>query len=296
MPAIAEYLKTMKSLGKIAILDGAIGSYLQETYSIREEFLWVTSANKILKENLADLHKSYIRAGANIITTNTFRTNPAAFLRAGKTERFEDYVFEACSIARTAVHNSEVFIAGSNPPAEDSYQKERTLSQSSLEDNHFKHITALWENGVDFILNETQSHFDEIKIICGFCSRQSIPFAISLYVDNSGKLLSGEEVAEVAEYINGFHPLFLAFNCISAQQLEKLVAELRLPEYWGFYLNCGSGSVTDEIIQCCVTPEEYSRVVSTFFTKMPVVIGACCGSGPEHIQELSRVLHEQGFH
>ena len=63
----------------------------------------------------------------NIITTNTFRTNPAAFGGAGYS--FDSkYVIEAVKIANDVSENSKTLVAGSNPPAEDCYQKERNIA------------------------------------------------------------------------------------------------------------------------------------------------------------------------
>ncbi len=138
-------------------------------------------------------------AGADIITTNTFRTNPAAFEGAGYP--FDSkYVKEAVKIAKSAAENTKVIIAGSNPPAEDCYQKERNITYNQLEKNHFKHIELLMVNGVDFILNETQSHFDEIKIICTYCSRNNIPYIVSFYFDENLTIFSGEQINYVVEY------------------------------------------------------------------------------------------------
>ncbi len=64
----------------------------------------------------------YIEAGADIITTNTFRTNPASLFKAGISNAAE-YVKEAVDLAKQAAIGKKVIIAGSNPPAEDCYQE-----------------------------------------------------------------------------------------------------------------------------------------------------------------------------
>ncbi len=72
------------------------------------------------------------------------------------------------------------------------------------------------KNGCDFVLNETQSHFDEIKIICDYCCNKNVPFVISLLVNNKLTLLSGENVLEVLKFIKDRNPISIGFNCMTA--------------------------------------------------------------------------------
>jgi len=145
------------------VLDGAYGSLFEENGIIKKNKIW--SANVLLhnEENLLNLHKQYIQAGADIITTNTFRTNPAVLIP--KNINYKILVKRAVQIAKNAIDGKNIILAGSNPPAEDCYQKERTLSKKKLINNHMNHITELYNNDVNFILNETISHLDEIEII-----------------------------------------------------------------------------------------------------------------------------------
>ena len=105
------------------ILYGAMGSMLQQKGFTAERDIWMSRLNITHPEIIYEIHKDYILAGADIITTNTFRTNPAAFQGAGYP--FDSkYVIEAVKIAIDASNSSKVIIAGSNPPAEDCYQKD----------------------------------------------------------------------------------------------------------------------------------------------------------------------------
>ena len=158
------------------ILDGATGSYLHNTGFRPDPLLWFSHLNKINPAAVVKVHQAYIKAGADIITTNTFRTN-SSFVN--KQSRFtqKELVKAAVANAFDASKSGErILIAGSNPPAEDCYQEERKISRAELILNHHGHIQMLAENGCNFILNETQSHFDEIKIICEFCAANKIPF------------------------------------------------------------------------------------------------------------------------
>jgi homocysteine S-methyltransferase len=274
---------------KPLLLDGAIGSYLQEKINKSDEVLWMTNVNRNIPEVVIQLHKDYIEAGADIITTNTFRTNPAA-LEEKNIFNFSSYVKEAVELAKKAVDGMKILIAGSNPPAEDCYQSERTISYSKLEMNHKYHIDLLMDNKVDFVLNETQNHFDEIKIICNHCDRNSIPYVVSLYVQENLQILSGEKLEYILSFLRDHNVLAIGFNCISPELFLKIIGSIQLPDRWGFYLNCGSGKPTDKKIKCGVSADNYLKYVKKALHLKPAFIGSCCGSDPSHIKKIRELL------
>ncbi len=186
-------------------------------------------------------------------------------------------------------------IAGSNPPAEDCYQKERMLSNYELELNHKKHIDLLIDSGVDFVLNETQSHFDELKIICDHCDKNNIPYVVSLYVQDNLQLLSGESLVNILSFLKDHQVIAIGFNCISPDLFFKIIGSIQLPKQWGFYLNCGKGKPTDKFISCGIQPEEYLKSVEKGLEYKPTFIGSCCGSNPSHTKQIREFLDGQNY-
>lgn len=279
-----------KRIHRPLILDGAMGSLLQQSGVPVDKKIWMTLANINFPEKVLQIHKDYIASGADIITTNTFRTNPAALSPFSPDKQLE-LIKAAVRIAEEAKGDLPVFIAGSNPPAEDCYQRNRKLSKKELKLNHHKHISLLADNGVHLILNETQSHSDEINIICDYCSKNSIPFILSIYLDENLKLLSGEQLDQILPKIMEHDPLAIGINCISPAQFEVL--DKKLGYNWGYYLNCGSGNPEDANIQCGFSPEDYSTVVIESMIFSPSYIGACCGSNPGHIKKIKEVLDDK---
>ncbi len=278
-----------KRINRPLILDGAMGSMLQSLNVKSKGSLWMSYANIESPEKVFEIHKKYIDAGADIITTNTFRTNPAALKNFSKIKP-EKLVKESVTLALKARENLPVLIAGSNAPAEDCYQEKRTLSKKELAYNHHKHIDLLMTAGCDFILNETQSHLDEIKIISQYCNKQNIPFVMSFFFRNDLKLLSGISLFEAVKLILNYEPLAIGFNCIMPETFKKVLPRIDENYNWGFYLNCGSGNYTDEIIKCGVSPKEYLSEVKSSLKKKPSFIGSCCGSSPKHIKEIKRLF------
>ena len=278
-----------KRINRPLILDGAMGSLLQQMKVKSKGSLWMSYANIEDPGKVYSIHKKYIQAGADIITTNTFRTNPVP-LKEFRKLKSERLVEASVKLAIKAKGNLPVLVAGSNAPAEDCYQKERTITKKELTYNHHKHIDLLISAGCDFILNETQSHFDEIKIISKYCKESNIPFVISFFFDSNLRLLSGEGLFDVINFVLESEPIAIGFNCIMFKTFKKALTKINTGYNWGFYINCGSGNYTDEIIKCAVSPEQYLTDVRQSLQKKPSFIGACCGSSPLHIKEIKSFL------
>jgi len=283
-----NFFALAKRMKRPLILDGAMGSLLQQRGVKMHSALWMSLANLENPEIVKGIHDEYIEAGADIITTNTFRTNPLAINRL-TSKKIKGLVRKAVNIARAAAGDLPVLIAGSNAPAEDCYQVKRTITKKELEANHKSHIEELYSNGCHFILNETQSHFDEIKIISNYCSDNSIPYVISLFFGNDLNILSGENLSEIIKFIKDRNALAIGFNCILPSTMIKTKRLIKNTKHWGFYLNCGDGAYTDDNIECGISPKEYAKHVAEYTTLSPSFIGACCGSGPEHIRELKNI-------
>jgi homocysteine S-methyltransferase len=286
----SENLFSVSNLkGKPLILDGAMGSLLQQRGFQSKDSTWMTMVNQNFPETIISTHKEYIEAGADIITTNTFRTNPLALEKLGISNSI-DYVKNAVFLSKEAATNSSVIIAGSNAPAEDCYQKKRQLTKKQLELNHYNHIDLLINNGVDFILNETQSHLDEIMIICKFCKHENIPYVLSLYVDDNLKLLSGESIEVATKFIQEHNPLAIGFNCIDPGVFSNIMNNSTPDFVWGFYLNCGAVLPTNKDVSCGIAPEKYMTIIKKYVGMNPSFIGSCCCSSPEHTRSIRMVI------
>ena len=275
------------------ILDGAMGSLLQQMGAKADSKMWMSLLNLDKPGMVLKAHKQYVQAGADIITTNTFRTNPIAVNKYGKSINIQKLVRESVGLAMAAAKDLPVFIAGSNPPAEDCYQYERKVSIKELKANHFKHIDLLMESGCNFILNETQNHFDEIKIICNYCSKNNVPYVLSIFFDEYYKLYSGENISDVLKYIIDYFPLAIGINCVKPHTFLKYFNRLKINYNWGLYLNCGKGEFANINIVSGVTPNGYLSTIKKALIKSPSFVGACCGSTPAHIKMIKEFLNEK---
>lgn len=288
---VNEIKQYFSSIGKPIILDGAIGSLIQMRGYQMDEYLWSSNLNIESPKVIQDIHAEYISAGCDIITSNTFRTNPIAFDKSPLKYDYENLVKQSIDISKKVADKYNVLLAGSNAPAEDCYTSKRTVSKIQLEYNHHKHIELLYQSGADFILNETQSHMDEIEIICEYCSNKNIPFVISLLLTEELKILSGETAYEVIQFIKSFSPLLISVNCINNSVFSKFLNDIELNYSWGFYLNCCKGSYTNDELFCDIDENSYVDIVKSSLSFNPKLIGACCGSSPKHILKIKNLLY-----
>lgn len=269
-----------------------MGSLLQQKGIKSHPQLWMSAANILQPDEVVKIHKAYVKAGADILTTNTFRTNPVSVNKSNFKIISTEFVKKSIELTREAIGNKNLLLAGSNPPAEDCYQVERRVSKKEIETNHAQHIESLMNFGCNFILNETQSHLDEILFVSKFCDKNSIPFVISLFFTHEMKILSGENLFHVIKLVEDYNPLAIGFNCIMPKTFQKTFCRISKNSSWGFYLNCGSNTINNEKIVCGISPQDYSHEIEKYLPKNPVFIGSCCGSSPNHTKELRKLLDE----
>jgi methionine synthase I (cobalamin-dependent) len=298
MPLSYNPFTLAKKMNRPLILDGAIGSLLQSRGVPRDEHLWMCLANITHPDSVIELHREYINAGADIITTNTFRTNPTAnkgySSSANKMDiKLDSFISKSVDLALTAAAGTAALIAGSNPPAEDCYQKDTHLTIDDYFWNHETHIKKLFDSNCHFILNETHSHLNEIETVSSICNREKIPFVVSLFFDEDFNLLSGQPVEKAIDVVLKNDPLAISFNCIKPETFLSFIKKREFEFDWGVYLNCGSGELRDDINSSGISPDEYKEIIREVLKYNPSFIGGCCGTSPEHIKKIKELIDER---
>jgi homocysteine S-methyltransferase len=167
------------------------------------------------------------------------------------------------------------------------------LTKEEYYRNHEIHIKELYLNKCHFILNETQSHYEEIEIISSICMKEKIPFVVSIFFDDNFRLLSGETADEAIQNILRYEPLAIGFNCIRPETFLEFISNRQMNFNWGVYMNCGSGDYRDDIIMPGISPDEYKEIVKRVLKYNPSFIGGCCGTTPEHIKKIKEIFDER---
>ena len=310
---------------RILVLDGAMGTMLQRHQFTEEDFRGKLFKNfhKPLKGNndilsltqpeaIAEVHRLYFEAGADIVETNTFSGTTIAMADYD----LEDYVyqinFESAAIAKRVANqftqqNPEKprFVAGAIGPTNKTASLSpdvnnpgfRAISFEALRKAYKQQAEALIDGGVDLLLVETV--FDTLNAKAALFAieeikeerNSSIPVMISgTITDASGRTLSGQTAEAFLISISHIPLLSVGFNCaLGAKQLTPHleVVSNRTELAISAYPNAGLPNAFGEYDQ---TPEKMAQQIETYLQKHLVnIIGGCCGTTPEHIKAIADV-------
>ncbi len=311
---------------RILILDGAMGSLIQQKAPGEKDYRGVELKNHPvnLKGNhellnlfcpglIFDIHSTYLEAGADIITTNTFSGNGVS-QRDYKTEGLCYRMnLEAGRIAAKATKkyssaNKPRFVAGCIGPTSKSlsmslYSKEsdnKALTFSELANAYKEQVEGLVDGGVDIIMIETV--FDTLNAKAAICSinevleakKTTIPILISATISGeSGRILSGQNIRAFYHSIKHAEPLAVGLNCgFGAEELESFVKVLANEAncYISFHPNAG---IPDHEGKYTQSPGQMTKHIKEVLKNGDInIIGGCCGTTPEHIEAFSKLAEK----
>ena len=283
---------------KIYYLDGALGTELQRRGYSTKLPLWSAQTLFDQPDVVRDIYKEYILAGADIIMTNTFRTQRCTLAKAGleeDTERINQLAVQLCIEARTAANVSRpILIAGSLTTLEDCYRVDLVPDNETLIREHTEQAQILTETPIDFFLLETFNTIREAKAATQAANATGKPVAVSFVINPEGNLLSGETLSDAVQILDQFHPIAYLVNCVSTQTatlgLEKLKKITALP--FGAYAN-GDGHPDDDqgwlFENHPDSVESYMQACTNWKRLGATIIGGCCGTNPEYTKRYSQL-------
>lgn len=291
------FLASLSQPAKL-ILDGATGTELNRRGVDTGLPLW--SANALMNDHdaniLQNIHEDYLRAGADIITTNTFRTHRRALAPSGNADRALEFTRRAVDIACAAIINVKSdlpkFIAGSISTLEDCYRPDLVPPDDELRAEHSERIHHLIECGVDLILIETINTIREAVIMAKLSVITGTPVIVSFVCNREGKLLSGETLTDAAHQLLPLGICAIGVNCGPTPNLAMPLAELQQVCGKDFPLIAyGNIGYADEKVGWVNTDSENPKAYCEHASHWPAkIIGGCCGTTPKHITELKLAL------
>lgn len=271
------------------LLDGAMGTELERRGARAELPLWSARALVEHPELVSRIHAEYARAGADLLTANSFRTQRRTLARAGMAERAAELTRDAVALARRAARAApgrEPAVLGSAPTLEDCYHPERVPDDAALAREHAEHAANLVAAGVDAILVETMNTARE-AVAAAHAAREAGAAALVSFVCWDGAtLLSGEPLALALERVAAERPLAVLVNCLPVSNVPACLPVLRtsgLP--FGAYANLGApqGDARTEDR----TPEQFADCAAEWAEAGARIVGGCCGTTPEHIRAIA---------
>lgn len=290
VPSVAGRLAT----GPPLLLDGALGTELERRGVVSTLPLWSTHALLVAPACVREIHAEYARAGAEILTANTFRTQQRTLARAGLADRAGDLTRLAIALAREGADaaGADVLVAGSMAPLEDCFRPDLVPPDAELAREHREHAEALAEAGADLLLCETQQTVREARAAAEAARGTGLPFFVSFLCDDRARLLSGEPLAGALDAVRDTRPLAVLVNCLpvaAAGRSLRTLASSGLP--YGAYPNLGVPAEPGGTgWRAEGDPETFARALGAFAEAGARVLGGCCGTGPAHLAALAAVL------
>ena len=281
---------------RILLLDGAMGSLLMKG---NNDHLSLTDPEAIL-----DIHRRYVAAGADVITTNTFSSQRISQHDYHLDEQIEAMNRAAVRLARQAASEArdhQVFVLGDVGPtskmlsmSEDADDPAaRSITFDQLEAAYLEQIQVLVEEGVDGILIETIFDTLNAKAAISACLKAGAPeILLSMTVsDASGRTLSGQTVEAFITSVMHANPLCVGLNCgLGADGMLPYLRQMSAfaPTFVSCHPNAG---LPNEFGAYEDSPEDMVRQMSPYLEEHLVnMIGGCCGTTPAHISAMRSML------
>ena len=309
---------------RIMVLDGAMGTMIQTRKLQEADFrgdrfsthpLPQKGNNDLLSltqpDIIKDIHRQYLEAGADIISTNTFNSNRISMADYG----MESFVYEinetSVHLAKEAIqkYNNEhpqkpLFVAGSIGPTNKTLSMSPRVEDAGYRDINFdqlaevyaEQVSGLMDGGADLLIVETI--FDTLNAKAAIYAikeifRQkgkTIPLIISgTLLDKSARTLSGQTLEAFVVSVAHANPLCIGLNCSTgAKDMLPHIIELGkiTNSYVSAYPNAG---FPNELGLYDQTPAIMTNQIEDFFKSKAVnIIGGCCGTTPEHIKHFAQ--------
>ena len=291
------------------MMDGSMGEELADRGFSTRDGLWSARALVDHPDEVTALHKEYLAAGAEIITTNTYSTIPSYLDKAGMGHRVRELATLAADLARRALdefgNSNGARLAGCLPPLDESYRPDLVPAAHKAVPIYRELIESMAPS-VDLFLAETMSSIDEAQHVAealqSISDTAAFDWMVSFTLDDRDgtKLRSGESVSEAVKALSAHAPSAILFNCTTPQSIldgigcAHDVASCRVGGYPNRFKPVPEDWTLDddqEIIRDAgLTPETFVHWSKRFVEAGATYLGGCCGIGPSYINALARNL------
>ena len=309
MTSLSERLKN----DEIILLDGAISTEIQKRGVAMDSDVWSGIAHKTHPDVVRQVHEDYIRAGAQVITANTFSTARHVLESINLGDEVRTINTEAVRLAKEARDNSakgEIWIAGSISSMAPFNNQEEVAEGDNIESNYREMAEILAEAGVDLIIVEMMRQTVNSTLIIEAALSTGLPVWIgySAMLADDGKSVinwrwknvdSKPPTDDFEELVKAVAPLGGEAAGIMHTQVRDTEPALEvMSRHWHgpklAYAETGSLEKPDWNFKEICTPDEYVEVTKGWISRNGVqIVGGCCGTGPEHIRVLKERLPQR---
>ncbi len=286
---------------KVLLGDGAMGTQLQQ--SGLEPGGCGEAWNADAPARVLAIHQAYVEAGSDCLITNTFGGSRIMLERHGFGDRVSEINRAAAQLARQAFGERPGFVLGDIGPFGGLMEPYGEIKPEAVQSAFLEQAEALVAGGVDAIIIETQTSLEELEIAIeaaraagARCVIGSVAFDVTL--DGSeARTMMGVDPEAAAKFMAALGVDVIALNCGTGIDMEwaaKIAARYRnvCDSPLMAQPNAGTPSLEDMRVVYKQRPEEMASTCGAVLTAGVGVIGACCGSTPEHIRALRAKLDE----
>ena len=281
-----EHLKRALLGQDFLVVDGAMGTQLQER-GLADAGQIPELLNFSHPDDIAAIHKAYVDAGAEVITTNTFGANR---LKLEGAASVEDVYRAAAECARAA---GAPYIAGDVGPTGALLEPMGTMSFEEAYDLFAEQVRAVAAAGCDVVLIETMADLREAKAaLLAAQENCDLPVLATMTFGEDGRTFLGTSPEVAAEVLSSMGAHAVGLNC-SLGPAELLGAAQDMARRCRCPLmvqpNAGLPRVEDGVTVFDVSPDDFAAAMEGMLDAGASIIGGCCGTSPEYTRELRRM-------
>ena len=285
-----DFLATLEE--RFVIGDGSLGimlvTRLGSKYRTPEEF------NLHQPKDVLQLHRDYIEAGSEVLTTNTFSANRVKLTQSGVANRLEELNRTGVSLAKEAARD-RAWVTGSLGPTGKLLEPLGDLSVDEARETYAEQASILAEGGADLIVIETMSALEEAQAAYeGVRSVTNLPVAVSFTFDTNIRTMMGITPEQAAQAAAEWGADLVGSNCgVGPDEVEQAIERMAkvVPNMplWS-EPNAGLPRLVGDRAVYDLGPERFADYAEKVVRLGARVIGSCCGTTPEHIWAMAERL------
>jgi 5-methyltetrahydrofolate--homocysteine methyltransferase len=279
----------------ILLLDGAMGTLLMsaglESGASPEQW------NVLYPERVRAVHRAYIQAGARLVLTNSFGGTRVRLKRHMLEEQVAEINRAAAANARAEADAAPqpVLVAGSMGPSGELLKPLGPLTYEACMAAFAEQAAALAEGGADLLWVETMSDLNEVRAaVEGARSTTNLPIAATLSFDMKGRTMMGTTPAKAVEALGNLDLLFIGANCgTGPDEMETIIQAMHAANPKAILIakaNAGLPKLVEGQVVYDGSPERMAEYAVRMRELGARLVGACCGSTPEHIRAMAEAL------
>lgn len=278
--------------GELVIGDGAFGTMLQAA-GLPAGML-PEAWNLENPEAVKAVHRAYLEAGAQFMTTNTFGGNRLRLKEAGLDNQIAEINCQGIGLAKE-VAGDDAWVAASTGSTGQLLEPYGSLTMVEAEEVYAQQVVMLAEAGADFILVETQHDIEEACCVVRMAkAHTALPVVCSFAFDERGRTMMGLRPEVAAKRALAAGADIVGANCGDGPEailaaLEKMRQATDVPLLAQANAGIPQAGQHGEAVWD-VTPEQMAEYAKTFVSLGARIVGGCCGTNPDYIRAISKAL------